>query len=134
MMDYRNPRRTANGHIDCEINHPEHGWIPFTCNPKDTGARFDVEALYARMNADPATVAYVPPTQEELTAEATETTRAIRDNKLRTEVDPIVSNPLRWADLGAARQTAWAAYRRALLDVPQQAGFPHNILWPTKPE
>ena len=60
--------------------------------------------------------------------------RAMRDNKLRTEVDPIVSNPLRWADLGAAQQTAWAAYRRALLDVPQQAGFPFDVAWPTKPE
>lgn len=25
-------------------------------------------------------------------------------------------------------------YRQALRDVPQQAGFPDNIQWPTKPE
>lgn len=26
-----------------------------------------------------------------------------------------------------------ATYRQALRDVPQQAGFPHNITWPTEP-
>lgn len=29
---------------------------------------------------------------------------------------------------------AWAAYRQALRDVPQQAGFPWEIVWPTQPE
>ena len=29
---------------------------------------------------------------------------------------------------------AMAAYRQALRDVPQQAGFPSTITWPTKPE
>ena len=28
---------------------------------------------------------------------------------------------------------AWAAYRQALRDVPQQAGFPENITWPEMP-
>jgi hypothetical protein len=29
---------------------------------------------------------------------------------------------------------AWAEYRQALRDVPQQEGFPVDIIWPTKPE
>lgn len=29
---------------------------------------------------------------------------------------------------------AWADYRQALRDVPQQPGFPRNVIWPTKPE
>ena len=29
---------------------------------------------------------------------------------------------------------AWADYRQALRDVPQQSGFPADIDWPTKPE
>ena len=29
---------------------------------------------------------------------------------------------------------AWADYRQALRDVPQQAGFPTDINWPSKPE
>jgi hypothetical protein len=30
-------------------------------------------------------------------------------------------------------QAAWAAYRQALRDVPQQEGFPDNITWPEAP-
>jgi len=31
-------------------------------------------------------------------------------------------------------QAAWAQYRQALRDIPQQDGFPENVIWPTKPE
>jgi hypothetical protein len=31
-------------------------------------------------------------------------------------------------------QTAWATYRQALRDISLQAEFPHNVVWPTKPE
>jgi hypothetical protein len=30
-------------------------------------------------------------------------------------------------------QAAWAVYRQALRDIPQQAGFPWTITWPAKP-
>ena len=30
-------------------------------------------------------------------------------------------------------QVAWANYRQELRDVPQQPGFPDNVIWPTKP-
>lgn len=30
-------------------------------------------------------------------------------------------------------QAAWAAYRQALRDVPQQEGFPHSVAWPKLP-
>ena len=33
-----------------------------------------------------------------------------------------------------AMTEAMTAYRQALRDVPQQAGFPQTITWPTKPE
>lgn len=60
--------------------------------------------------------------------------RADRDSILVTVVDPLVSNPLRWADLTADKQAEWSQYRTDLLDVPQQDGFPHNVVWPTQPE
>lgn len=31
-------------------------------------------------------------------------------------------------------QGAWATYRQALRDLPQQEGFPTTITWPVKPE
>lgn len=30
-------------------------------------------------------------------------------------------------------KTAWATYRQALRDIPDQAGFPNDIDWPTEP-
>lgn len=30
-------------------------------------------------------------------------------------------------------QTAWAAYRQALRDIPDQAGFPASVEWPVAP-
>ena len=40
-----------------------------------------------------------------------------------------------WTQLPDATvdQSAWAAYRQALRDMPQQAGFPDNVTWPTAP-
>jgi len=60
-------------------------------------------------------------------------TRFYRNELLVREVDPIVTNPLRWAELSSTEQQAWTDYRTALLDVPQQASFPEDIVWPTKP-
>jgi hypothetical protein len=37
-------------------------------------------------------------------------------------------------DVPQATKDKWAPYRQALRDVPQQAGFPDNIQWPSKPE
>ena len=28
---------------------------------------------------------------------------------------------------------AWAAYRQALRDIPSQAGFPNEVVWPVEP-
>lgn len=30
-------------------------------------------------------------------------------------------------------RAAWAAYRQALRDLPQQTGFPENVQWPIEP-
>ena len=117
--------------MDVEINHPQHGWIPYTLDPADTDTTIDNDAVLALIGTDFA--AYVPPTQAELDAAAAAQVRAERDNRL-LEVDAIAGNALRWAALDADTQAAWSAYRQALLDVPQQSNFPHDITWPTKPE
>ena len=59
-------------------------------------------------------------------AEAAKGVRATRDAKL-AETD--------WTQVADAPvdQTAWATYRQALRALPEQAGFPHNVTWPTKP-
>lgn len=132
-MNYRNARRLANGWIDCEIEHPVYGWIPFTCDPEDTGAYFDVVSLHRVMDADPSTASYVAPTEVEIIAAATAEARILRANLLATYVDAFVMNPLRWADLSVDQQSQIVAYRKSLLDITDQPGFPFSIMWPEIP-
>jgi hypothetical protein len=56
--------------------------------------------------------------------------RSLRDEML-SQVDRV--NPVRYATLTTQQQTELAAYRQALLDVPQQASFPTDVSWPAKP-
>lgn len=60
--------------------------------------------------------------------------RAERDFLLASKIDKIVSNPLRWDDMSADKQAQWKLYRRALLDITAQAGFPNAVTWPVSPE
>jgi len=122
---------TENTMFDVEINHPEHGWIPYTLNPDDTDMTVDNSVLLELIGTDYAV--YVAPTQAELDAELSENLRGQRDQKLVEEVDPLVTNPLRWAELTDAKQAEWTQYRTDLLNLPDQAGFPNTVTWPTKP-
>jgi len=69
-----------------------------------------------------------PPTNEQLA----ELYRATRGHLLQ-RLDSIVSNPLRWPTYTPEQQVEIAAFRQALLDVPQQEGFPTDIKWPEPP-
>ena len=120
-----------NTRFDVEINHPEHGWIPYGLDPDDTDMTVDNSVLLTLIGSDYA--AYVAPTQAELDAELSANLRGQRDQKLAQEVDPLVTNPLRWAELTDAKQAEWTQYRTDLLNLPAQAGFPNTVTWPTKP-
>lgn len=77
-MEFRNPQFNADGTIDCEVNHPVYGWIPFTASATD------VEPLGAAVfaAAQGTAAAYVappepdPPTWEELQAAAAQVVHA----------------------------------------------------------
>ena len=124
-MKIRNPIWANANHsmIDCEIEHPQYGWIPFTASPDDVEAH-GREVFAALSKGDVAE--YVPPpapTTEELAAAA----RAER-NALLAATDWTQA-----ADVPQATKDLWAPYRQALRDVPEQLGFPANIEWPVKP-
>lgn len=62
-------------------------------------------------------------------AQQAETARHARDLKLReTDFSQLADAPA-WVD-----RAAWAAYRQALRDLPQQTGFPWQVIWPEPPE
>ncbi len=122
---------TNNTAFDVEINHPEFGWIPYHLSPDDTDTTVDNSVLLGLIGSDYA--AYVAPTQAELDAELSASLRGQRDQKLVEEVDPLVTNPLRWGELTDAKQAEWTQYRTDLLNLPDQSNFPNSVTWPTKP-
>jgi hypothetical protein len=60
----------------------------------------------------------------------------IRDLRLYylQELDAIVQNPLRYAGFIDEYKTKLAEYRQLLLDIPQQSGFPLDVIFPTLPQ
>jgi len=120
-----------NTRMDVEINHPTYGWIPYTLDPSDTDTTVDNDAVMSLIGTD--FTSYVAPTQADLDAGTALQIRSDRDYKLLTEVDPLVSNPLRWSELTSDKKTEWSQYRTDLLNLPQQSGFPNTITWPVKP-
>ena len=84
-----------------------------------------------------------PPTAAELAADLArlqqrdaELIAAQRESKcseIRDDRDLLLakSDWTQCADISAAVKTKWVPYRKALRDVPQQAGFPFNVIWPT---
>ena len=122
-MNYRNPVFIENGWIDCEIEHPEYGWIPFTCDPDEVHPQFDTRALFETMKDAAAPYVLPPPSDDEVAAQV----RAERNRLLAA------SDWTQLPDVSDAIRTAWAEYRQHLRDIPQQEGFPHNVAWPAKP-
>ena len=67
--------------------------------------------------------------QDEINANAAQQAAAVRaDRNARLAATD-------WTQIAdsTADKPAWAAYRQALRDVPLQAGFPQNAIWPQKP-
>ena len=82
---------------------------------------------------DEETLEWIAPTQKEVDAAKANEVRVKRDILLQTEVDPVVTNPLRWADMSTEEKESWSNYRNSLLNITEQTGFPHEVEWPVKP-
>jgi hypothetical protein len=54
-------------------------------------------------------------------------------NRLLADSDAYVL-PDRWAVYTVEQQSAWATYRQALRDLPQNTTDPFNSVWPAQPE
>ena len=64
--------------------------------------------------------------------EVAQRAREDRDNKLVQWVDNITI--IEWESFTEEQKQSIKEFRQNLLDVPEQANFPHNIIWPTPPE
>jgi len=62
MMEWKNPVWNGTGGIECEVKHPEFGWIPFTAREDDVEAHG--RELFAAMQDVAAP--YAPPSPEQL--------------------------------------------------------------------
>lgn len=120
-MEYRNPRYNPDGSIDCEINSERFGWSPFTASPNDVEPHG--RELFERIVSDGGIEPYVEPETPTPTVGQIRTKR----NELLADTD--------WTQVADAPvdQAAWATYRQALRDVPEQEGFPVDVVWPEKP-
>lgn len=110
-----------NTRFDVEINHPQHGWLPYTLDPADTDNTIDNAALLALIGSNYA--AYVAPSDAEINAALAADVRAERNAKL-ADSDWRASQDVTMSD-------EWRDYRQALRDVPSQ--LPGSITWPTEP-
>ncbi len=105
------------------------------------------DSLEARISG--ATEAWFGLAQSEAFAEAAAEVRAKRDELLSLSdasmaldrlglVVPSGSTFSSWLSflkgLGDVLSNRIAVYRQALRDIPQQEGFPYNVVWPEKPE
>lgn len=75
-MEWRNPERLPDGRYDCEVRHPQLGWIPLTASPND--------ALTAEIHAAIAASGSIP--DKEVTVTALDVTRE-RERRERLGAD-----------------------------------------------
>lgn len=126
--DIKNPTWANAEHtfINCEVNfdHLPEEYVPFTAV-----ASGDIEhthQIFAECVAGQwgPIAEYEPPPIEYYELEV----RRERNSRLAQ------TDWTQMPDVPQAIKDLWAPYRQALRDVPQQAGFPTDVTWPTKPE
>lgn len=132
--------KTVNGNTSvyyCRVELEEEGYeaevAPYVACANDT-----VETgkwVYAQITAGnfEGALVDIPDTIDPFTGEPI--ANRLREEALRQRNKLLGSTD--WTQMPDVSQTVkdlWAPYRQALRDVPQQAGFPDNIVWPTPPQ
>jgi hypothetical protein len=96
--------------------------LPFAANahdPEEYGQQIYAQAL----NEEFGIIAPFTP-KEFSVDEIKNLVRDARNEKLKTEIDPVVSNFLRWNSLSAEKQKEYEDYRQHLLDITSDVNFP----------
>tara|TARA_B100000929_G_scaffold289501_1_gene280328 strand:+ start:13084 stop:13476 length:393 start_codon:yes stop_codon:yes gene_type:complete len=121
----KNCIENKDGTIDLQLNHPGFGWIPFTASPDDSEelGREVYELVKVQGYAE------YQPSYEEKDAEA-----RMKRARLLQEIDKVASNPLRWESVSGDLKEEIKNYRKSLLDITDQPGYPFNFTYPEKPD
>lgn len=117
---------TAHTSINCLATFDTIGQISFTASQSDTEVHG--KEIYNRCIAEEfgAIAPFVPAIISN--SELAISTRAKRDALLAG------ADWSQLADVPQVTKDKWAPYRQALRDVPTQASFPANIIWPVIPQ
>lgn len=107
-MQVRKPKFNAVGTVDCEVEHPAFGWIPFTASPDDVEEHG--RTIYAEiMNGEHGEIAaYEPPPAPVYTREEIEVLRA------RAYADPVHGSDRMFAEASRMQlmgEEGWEAVR-----------------------
>jgi hypothetical protein len=108
--------------FDVEINHPEHGWIPYTLNPEDTDNTIDNNQLLLLIGNDYKS--YVAPTEQELYDAAVASILGVRAYTLETLVDPVISNSIRFDSMNENDRNDVLTFRQEWLDITDHVDYP----------
>jgi len=121
-MEYRNANYNIVGSIDCEINHPHYGWVPFTASPDDV----ELIGLEVFNQAKDVAAPYI-----EQPVDLLDLSAKIRSDRnqllLASDWTQVLDAPV--------DQVSWAVYRQHLRDITTHANWPNlqDNDWPTKP-
>lgn len=116
-----------------ELNLSNRSYIPGDYNSRDY---YIVDGSVVSKPEEPSVVGlihqfdYATKTWIVNVAKSSTASRQYRDQQLAL-VDRV--NPVWYNSLTVEQQSELATYRQALLDVPQQPGFPTQVIWPAKP-
>jgi hypothetical protein len=106
------------------------GWLPVRLEEGNVDEKFLGSTFTIFENEVVETKQWRKYTDEERAEIESQTAKAVRAdrNKRLAESD--------WTQLidAPVNVAQWSAYRQALRDVPEQAGFPFNVNWPVQPE
>lgn len=122
-----------NEYIHCRVHFVDLGIIDFVASSNDCETH-SKEIYYKAKSGifgpiKPYTPTVIPvPSNEDLAGEIRR-----QRNSLLVEIDKVVLNPFRFAELSDQDKAELAQYRKQLLDITKQDDFPLSVTWPTLP-
>jgi hypothetical protein len=128
-----NPKYASenNDYIECTVNFDDLGTIKFIAYRADI--ELHSREIYNRIVSGEfgPIEPYAP---EVIKLRSTEDIVRDKRNQLLQQLDQLILNPLRFAEYTNEYKNQLADYRRQLLDITDQLGFPDEIIWPEFPE